>query len=110
MITIKAGFRSATPQVSHRLHRRFQSFSEIISIHGWHKFKLGTKPYEQWFGYDWYLRRIPHVEKNQRASDTVLCNKIGSLRLQFADRVLEKLAKRPFLSIIRIMAPLFLCL
>jgi len=52
MITIKAGFRSATPQVSHRLHRRFQSFSEIIGIHGWHKFKLGTKPYEQRFGYD----------------------------------------------------------
>lgn len=93
MITIKAGFRSATPQVSHRLHRRFQSFSEIIGIHGWHKFKLGTKPYEQWFGYDRYLRRIPRVEKNQRASDTVLCNKIGSLRLQFADRVFEKLAQ-----------------
>jgi hypothetical protein len=43
----------------------FSAFSEIIGIHGWHKFKLGTKPYEQWFGYDRYLRRIPRVEKNQ---------------------------------------------
>jgi hypothetical protein len=96
MITIKAGFRSATPQVSHRLHRRFQSFSEIIGIHGWHKFKLGTKPYEQWFGYDRYLPN-PSCRKKS-ASDTVLCNKIGSLRLQFADRVREKLAKRPVLD------------